>query len=541
MNKILSFFTKNNRLMWLEYSCLSLLILLPLLAPGYILTLDLVFTPHAIPPKIADNDFLLDGLLWVFYLFLPGDSIEKIVLFTILIVSGGSMHLLIKYLVHPDSIAAWRIAPYGAGLFYMINPFTYDRFMAGQWQFLLGYALTPLFVRSLIAITRRPSIRSGIVAGLWAFVITTASVHHTGILLLLGGIGATALIITKKLAITRRFVTPAMAGVGIWLLLSLPWIVPALFSQSSIGSAVTSFDASHFAAFATDGNGIVGKIANVVRLQGFWVESQQLFLLPQSITPLWGLIFIFFWIVAGLGAAVAWKNRRGDAWFALGCVVLGILAAATPIIQWMSLILPPLAGFREPHKFASLVALGFAILFAFGLAGLCGRYRRHGPIIAGIALLLPVALTPTMLGGFAGQLTPRHYPQSWARANDWLAHNTANHAVLFLPWHQYADYSFSQRIIATPAEKYFTANIIASDDPEFGNVSPTSPNQQKQVIASALATPPNARAASLSRIGIRYVMLAHEQDYKSYSWLSPYTPVAYQNDDITIYALKETN
>ena len=43
-----------------------------------------------------------------------------------------------------------------AGIFYMINPFTYDRLMAGQYNVLFGYALLPWFAGALLKFLREP-------------------------------------------------------------------------------------------------------------------------------------------------------------------------------------------------------------------------------------------------------------------------------------------------------------------------------------------------------------------------------------------------
>jgi len=51
------------RIIWFEYSALALAVLLPLLLPGFILTLDMVFTPHIGFPTDVSNTYPLQLLL----------------------------------------------------------------------------------------------------------------------------------------------------------------------------------------------------------------------------------------------------------------------------------------------------------------------------------------------------------------------------------------------------------------------------------------------------------------------------------------------
>ena len=98
--RLLKWIRSEKRLVWVEYSVLSFIILLPLLLPGYILTLDLVFTPNFAWPTELTNTYPLEMVLWIIHWILPGDVIEKIILFSILLLSGVGMHQLVRYANH---------------------------------------------------------------------------------------------------------------------------------------------------------------------------------------------------------------------------------------------------------------------------------------------------------------------------------------------------------------------------------------------------------------------------------------------------------
>lgn len=523
------------RSIWTKYTAISLLVLAPLLLPGFILTLDMVFVPDPQFPASVSNTYPIELLLWLLGLILPGDILQKIILLTILIFSGAGMHLLVRQ-VRPLSLPArfWLIPCHAAGIFYMINPFVYSRFMAGQWLFLLGYALLPFFVRSLIILIAQPTLIRGATAGLLAALITCLSIHHIGILIIAAAACGCITIFRRRPAILKSLVSASAAGLGTFILLSSFWLVPVMTGPSELSSA-SDFDRSHYEAFKTDGGA-----ASVIRLQGFWAESQNLFALPQAVMPGWGILFAGFWIVAIIGAVYAWRTSRTAFALSVGFIIIGIILSALPVIQAASTILPLLSGYREPHKFASLIVLGYAILFAFGTARIIVKARRPAYWSAGL-LCLPLLLAPTMLWGFAGQLTPRQYPGQWHEADRHLALH-AKKDTLFLPWHQYAPFSFSGRIVATPAEKFFSSPVIASNDPEFGNISPTVSDQRRHKISRLLRDKPLDIAAKLQHLGISNILLATEQDSADYAWIDvrPGIKKIQQNDRLILYVLEDT-
>jgi hypothetical protein len=112
--------------------------------------------------------------------------------------------------------------------------------------------------------------------------------------------------------------------------------------------------------------------------------------------------------------------------------------------------------------------------------------------------------------------------------------------VLFLPWHQYMTFGFSDRIIATPAEKFFDVPVVASDDPEFGGITPTVPNDEKRAIGQALKHP-ETLPATLAKYRINYILLAKDDDADSYRYLNTQPGVRQisTNDSLTLYEVAQ--
>lgn len=527
-----------------------MVILLPLLLPGYILTLDLVFTPNFAFPTELTNTYPLQVFLWILHFLLPGDVIEKIILFLILLLSGVGMHKLLQSIKAKEGVSGeiWQAAVYFGGILYMINPFTYSRFMAGQWMVLLGYALVPFFVQAFIRLVALPSWKPAVKTGLLATLIAIMSLHHVGILLLLAFIIIIAAVVLRYWrggSHFASFVKWSLLSLGIVLAISSFWLVPTLTGQNSLLETTAHFDKTQFEAFQTTGGNIGGQIAQVVRLQGFWVEARDLYKLPQSMVPGWGLLFVVFWAVMAIGAIKAWRRNRMLVTVATGCIVAGIVLSATPLIEALSRVLPFISGYREPQKFVNLIVIGYCILGAFGVSVLIEWAMRKfqelgGQVAMAICLLLPLALTPTMLWGFSGQLSPKNYPAGWSEMNQELKHIAAGQKTLFLPWHQYATFDFAGRIIANPAEKFFETPMVISNDPEFKNISPTVADKEKSEIEEALKDP-NGLVDVLKRHSVKYVLLSKEKDKIDYSYLDEEHSLRMigENADLKLYMVEK--
>lgn len=535
-------FVRQNVKVWLEFGVLALVIMIPLLFPGYIFTLDLVFAPHASWPDLTSPNFLLQALVWLLYHVLPGDIIEKIILFGILIASGAGMFLLIQTISRPQvSWDAWRLASYIAGVFYVVNPFIYARFMAGQWMVLLGYALLPFFITALLKFLRLPSRKTSVIMAIWAIVVGFASIHHIGMVLLSSVMltGGAVFIYRKDKQRTKQYLKWGSIAIGMWLLANIYWLVSIGNSHSELSRSVAGFDQSHFTAFAT-----LDWPLSVLQMQGFWAEARQLFILPQQLMPLWSILIIILWVVMVYGAIKAWQGgQRWPVTASLSGILLAIVLSAPLFLEWVATWFPFAAGYREPHKFVNFLVVGYAVLLACGAAYVLKNVvQRPGwqkDVALTILLLLPLLITPTMFGGFAGQLSPRSYPVEWYEVDQKLTNDTSVDRVLFLPWHQYANFGFSGRLVANPAEKFFQVPVISSDNPEFKNISPTMPNEEKRQLTQAIRDK-KLTPMLLNDLNITHILLAKEQDWGKYKEIiAPGTAeLINENNKLQLYKVK---
>lgn len=547
IKKLISWAKQEKRAFYFVYGGLALLVMLPLLLPGFILTLDMVFVPNMPFPDSLSNTWVLEFLLWLANLIIPGDLLQKIILLAILVLSGAGMHrLVLSTAAGEQDYLKW--GAYFAGIFYTINPFTYSRFMAGQWLVLLGYALLPFFAQSLINLMMKPSKSAALRTALWATAIAFVSIHIAGMLavILLVALGIMAWKYWGS-ARLKKLLKWSAVSVAAALAINSFWLLPTMFGATEIGKSVETFDSAHHQAFATDSSGPFGTVGNVIRLQGFWVEPRGFYVLPQDQIPLWGLISISVWVLVGIGVITAWRKQRFMALF-FGIVgLVAILLAATPLSSWLG---PILNGYREPHKFVALLALSYAYFGALGTVGVglwaTKRWGELGTNISlAVVLIIPFLFTSVMLWGFGGQLKPRHYPEGWNQINQQLSQADVTGRGLFLPWHQYMSFGFSERIIANPAEKFFGQPLIISDNPEFAGISPAYPDNEKRQVEQALEDP-ETLAQTLNGLGIQFVLLAKDRDYQDYDYLNstPGLTLVTETDSLIYYqneAYREQN
>ncbi|MGH9856797.1 MAG: hypothetical protein ACRD4B_03035, partial [Acidobacteriota bacterium] len=508
---------------------------------GFILTLDLVFTPVIRAPDGIDNTYVFRTALRLLGQVLPSEIVEKILLLAVLTLSGIGAHRLAA-LTYPKDLEGF--GKYIAGALYMVNPYTYSRFMAGQYTVLLGYALLPFFVRGLLRFMAHPSLRHVLFLSGWTILISIVSLHTLGLALLITAIALVVYVwkYRSERAQIAALMRHGLIGIGLVIGASIYWLVPLLRGQGATAEAINQFGFSHQLAFETAGNGWLGKLFNVLKLQGFWAEARGLYVLPKHHVPFTRIIFVIIWALVIIGGTTLWKRKRN---FTLIFVMSGAVAAiiATGVFgTWLSAHVPLIAGYREPHKFAGIVALSFAIFAGLGAEAFIRRLKnRNGEMAAstavGIMMTLPLALTPTMFWGFAGQLQPRHYPAEWFLVNRRLNQDHNDFKVLFLPWHLYMHMPFAGRVIASPANNFFVKPIIASDDPEFCGISPTNPDAAKHQISRQILASASQRSdlgAQLAPFDIKYILLANTSDVQAYDYLDHQQDLQLLEDTPTI-------
>lgn len=520
--------SSRNWVIFLWYLTLSLLVFGPLLKPGYILTLDMVFTPAIRMPTADTNSYLLQAALHAANYAIPSYVVEKLLLVGILLLAGMGMHrLMLTFAVKFDRYQ--RIGAYVAGTLFVINPFTYDRLMAGQYDVLFGFALLPWFTSTLVTFLKQPTKRDSVILAVWAVIISIVSIHSIGFIAILAAI-ATILAFRqhhKDTVWLHKLFSLGLLSLSLFVLASCYWLVPLIIGHGNTAASISSFSASDMNAFATVGNNWLEKLGNVLQLRGFWLERRDMYHQPQNSLLLGSLLMFFIWGIALAGAITMWREKqRSIVILFTSCTVIAALVATGPLNSWLATYIPFFSGYREPQKFVALITLSLAVFVGHGVAVLMKYAYEKGSMAflsfsCAMVTLLPAVWTPTLWWGLNDQLSPVWYPADWYTVNQQLDNDHENFETLFLPWHLYIYFDFTNRIIVNPAPSFFDKPIIISDNPEYKNASLSDSTIAKRQLDRLLPHADTQRSlgAQLASLNIKYVIVDKDDDFINYAYL----------------------
>ncbi|MBF8304055.1 MAG: hypothetical protein HW399_430 [Dehalococcoidia bacterium] len=539
------------------YTLVSLIVLGPLLQPGFILTLDMVFGPGV---KLADWFYGLQTNIWgelpawgvmaLMNTLIPMWLVQKLLLFAILFIAGYSAHKLSPTQHIPGK--------YFSGLLYVLNPFVYVRFMAGQWQFLAGYAIAPLAIKAMISLAQHPGRKKAAISAVLLSLIGLFSPHMM-VMILAAGIVILLFHVFPKVG--HREEKPALSAtvksfalfIAISLILSFYWLLPAFTSKTAFLYQIGKADLEVFSAKPLlSGSNVFLALAT---LHGFWRGGYQYI---TELLPLWYLTALLFIFLAVHGFLAKYQDEKiGNVVKAMGVIgILSLLFASgasspyfSPVYEFLFNKVFFLRAFRDSQKLVALLVLSYSYLGSLGVIEL---YKQLSPKlkqrelklrIASIALLAIVLASPfiyslNMLGGFKGQLKSVDYPTEWQEVNTFLNQQSGDFTVLFLPWHGFISLSWAGQRVATPAKWFFDKPVLQSQSLEVGPIDNESPEPVQHYIGFLIKN--KDRLTNLGKLlaplNIKYIILAKEVDYKEYDFLFKQSDlkVVMENSQLTV-------
>ncbi len=532
--------TKDNLLFSGAY---CLIVLWQMLLPGYILTLDMIFTPkHRVLFSVGSfyNALPVDYLFSFLNQFLSGWVVQKIVLVALFFCL---FYLAVKFLPIPKK----HYANYWAALLFSLNPFVYERLLAGHWMHLFAYAFLPPFFYYLIEFFKEYSFKQLRGVLLWTLLIGMFSLHFLVMaVLIVSGcfifklIGLAVKQLKTKTANGEwlRIGKYALVFGSLFLIFSSYWLAPYFINRNS--SLLNTFDSGNQLAFKTAGSNSTETIFNVLTLYGFWGEREPwagYFLWPKDNIIFWSVILGLLAIVVITGGYHALKNRKNEALFFLiigvAAVILACGLGESPFKGFNAWLFDNVGfwrGFRDTQKFSGILAFSYAYFGGFGVWAISEYVAKklpkyYQPVLWAL-FLVPVFYTYTMVGGFARQLQPVWYPTSWYQANEFLNKDNSEFKVVFLPWHQYLSLDFNNYLItANPAKAFFDKPVIQGENMEIGGVfSQAGEKNNKEVEALVLDQISSAETIlqGLKAKGVKYIMLDNnlaKNDYLKYQFL----------------------
>jgi hypothetical protein len=521
------------------FGLLALLIAGPLLGGGWLLLLDYLSGPRApgieVFPLPSSGDIgnalpllALHAALGEVYSTLP----DKLYLLAPVLIGGSGAYRLARRRLGVSALAG----AYGGTLF-VVNPFTYDRYLAGQLFFLLGYSLLPWALGPLFDLLRRPSARATVRAGFWVFALGAVSVHVAGIYLLL-------LVATALVASSRRGLAYGATALALGTLASSYWLLPGVFTRPGpdVGPADLRVYESRPRGFAV--------LPTLMGMDGFWRDE---FAAGPERHPSLYLLLVPILGLAVLGAVQLFL-RADVRRFAIVLSVAGVVGlflasgssfpATAEVFRWLYGHVPFFGAYREPQKFLALVLLGYAVFGAMGLEtilrGVSPRLRTAVlPTAAMAATVGVLGYGYTLFWGFAGQVELARYPPGWLKADRKMAARGDGRLLVF-PWHLYAVWSFSgSRIVANPTRSFFSRDVLTANEPGFTRVAKQSPDPFTYYVEDVLQHRAGMHWLGhlIAPLGVRFVAVLKEADWPNYAFVQrqeDLTPV-FEDTRLTIF------
>jgi hypothetical protein len=534
---------------YIFYALLSLAILNFLLGKGYILTLDspLSFGFDASGHfyglnEWANSVFAISSAATPFCIFweticklIPPWILEKLALFLIFFLMGLGMHKLLP---------VKGTARYYSGLLYVVNPFTYTRFLAGQWGVLTAYAFFPFAIKAWLELLEQGSSKSAIKVAVLSTLVGLLQIQGFFLLFLAFLIILLVKLIKecKNFSVVARKCRFIFVSAGLFCGLNLYWLLPVLTTKNNIISKISQLDMYFFAPKASSAFGVVFDTAS---MYGFWRGS---YIYAKDFIPFWWLLFILIFFVAVYGFIYYFRNKK-IGWFVVSLAIMWFiglvlaLGAATnltgPVFEWLWKNISFFSSLRDSQKFVALLCLVYAVLGGLGIRALIKIIRRYSNRLARVTfriLIVGALITPCIYSftifGFYGQLKTTDYPEQWYEVNEYLNQDKADFNVLFLPWHMYMNYSWlpdTDKNLANPAQQFFNKPVIAGDNIEIPGVYSESTNPISNYVEFLLSNGPKIDNLGelLAPLNVKYVILVNEADYQLYDYL-------YQQQDMKV-------
>lgn len=503
-----------NRVALAVYFMLAVVLMFPLLGPGYYLALDMQWGP-------ASFKYLLDFYGYMpspygAYLplkmvfsglseFLSGDVVQKILLTALLFLAGFCTHTAL-----PKELGNAR---YFGGFLYVLNPFMYIRFLAGHWTLLLSYALWPIAIKMFIDFLRKPD-DNRLLANV-ALITFAASISSHGVLMLFIPYALIFILHSVMNSPKLQLLLKRTAVLGMLVLfMNLFWIAPSLLQLNENTYSTASAEA-YLMDFGTQSEDMP-LATSILTMHGFWRGG---FLYTKDTFDLWYIPFIGILLLTLFGLFRMLKNERLMAVFLASLFIISLLFASNSLLGAMTALSSLTGGrlpfhffFRDTQKFVGLLALSYAFLGTYGVHYLGQRLEGMKKKALTIFLVGLVAICNFSFFGFLEQVGNSYYPDDWKEAERIMSADTANSRILILPPHLYAKYPWvnsQQQTLGHPAAQMFLKGTLVPLNIETENIYSDWQDPQGSYLRYILdrRSQMNNTAEALVPLNVGYIVL----------------------------------
>ncbi|MBY4011671.1 hypothetical protein HQP04_04345 [Rhodococcus fascians] len=478
---------------------LSLVVLGPLLGPGYLLLRDAVSTPRSYftdsawgiadaAARAVPQDAAIAALTTVF----DGGLVVKAVLLLALWTAGWGAAVMAQKMLPTAPLPALLVASTVA----VWNPYVAERLLQGHWSLLVGYAALPWTVVAALA------VRSG--RSWWALAVclAAAGLTPTGALL-----AATVALLVVALPGGARRGLRVVATLAIAAVASVPWLAATMVS----GGGVEPADPAGWAAFAARAEPGLGTVGSLAGLGGIWNSDA----VPGSRTGLFAVVgTVLLLTVVALGIRPLYRRRRnpvivGLGVVALAAIVLPALAATGPGLAAARVLgdtVPGAGLLRDSQKWVALAMPMYALAAAAGISWLASRRIRFGDawLPGGVAVLALLVALPDLGWGVGNALKPVTYPQSWQAVSAELADQDGDVAVLPAGMFRRFPYSGSAPVL-DPAPRMLPLDVLQTGELLVAGGTVRGEGKRATDVQNALLA--GDSADTLAALGVGWVLV----------------------------------
>jgi len=508
---------------------LALLVVAPLLSPGYLLLRDAVSTPRSYlsdsalglvsAPRATPQDFAIALASHC----IDGGLVVKALLVVGLWLAGwGAARLVAQVL--PESGAGGQFAAITLAIW---NPYVGERLLQGHWSLLLGYGCLPWVATSMLTLRSSEKGSWPSIFGL-AFWIALAGLTPTG-LLLAATVGLACVAVPGTGNPRWRCTAIALADA---VAAALPWLTAAalgLSSQDHMWARAPGIAA--FAARAEPGLGTLGSLAS---LGGIWNGDS----VPASRATLFAVLSaVVLLAVVATGVVTLTRHRT-----ALPLLVLAMASVLIPaamatgpglaVLHTLVDTAPGLGVLRDGQKWVALAMPGYALAGAGAVLTL-RRWLRpaSAALLCCAALVLPL---PDLAWGVGGKVESVRYPSDWPAVAAAINREPAEVAVL--PADTMRRFAWSGPApVLDPLPRWLRADVLTTGDLTIsGSTVLGEGNRARDVQQLLLA---GGDSADLRRAGVGWLVveLGTLGDMGSAAETFGRLPVTYRGRDLALY------
>lgn len=421
-------------------------------------------------------------------------------------------------------------------LIYFFNPFVYSRIMIGQLGVLLGYLTLPIYVYFLFLMFEKKMEIKSVICCVIAYTIVASFAPHFFAINFIIFLAASFWLVNWKTD-WKKYIKIFVIFIVLTILLNAFWLQG--FFSNPVFSVI---DSSHSEFFSPKLSQDVPTSAKIVGMWGFWREPSYVSLYNQIPAYLWYCLLLILIVLFLMGYYFS-KTRKASFFFTLFWIgiVFGVGTShpyTKPIFDNFFNFVPFFNGFRDSHKFVSLIALAYAYLIPVSIINIRARLRnKTGKLLILLMFVAFVLFYTFPLINFNTKAVK--YPDSYYGVAGYLDSVEISGKIIYLPWQNYLTYTWTENIssdgrISVPVNKVVRQEVLTGAD-SWG-----AEDQIRQDVRECLE---DENPACLNYYGIQYVLkdkCAHYPD--NYSWLTPVqsvVPMVYENECFEVYDLGE--